>query len=115
MEKYTIIIIIVVELWLDFKRIRTIIKEEKGIFIKIWNYIKDWRTFVSFLIAWTITNGWCYVFIILGTALKIRWMKITGWSYLAFLWLPTTPEKLITIPLAIAIKKGLFNDKRRIR
>ena len=105
-----IVVMLIIMLWLDFKQIRFILDDPdtKELFLKIWNYIKDWRTFVSFLIAWNITNGWCYFFIIIGTWLKIKWMKITGWSYLAFLWLPTTPEKLITVPLGMAIKKLLF-------
>lgn len=108
-------------LYLDAKAFREIYREERdGIiaFLKaIWDYIRDWRTFISFFIAWMITNGWCYVFIVLGTWLKIKWMKITGWSYLAFLWLPITPEKIVTIPLGMGIKKLLFrrkhNDNRK--
>ena len=107
------IVLIIIMLLLDFKQIRSILKEEKDVFLKIWLYVRDWRTFISFLIAWIITNGWCYVFIILGSWLKIKWMKITGWSYLAFLWLPTTPEKLITIPLGFGIKKILFRRKEK--
>jgi len=85
----------------------------KPLLKKAWLYVKDWRTFISFLLAWSITNGWCYVFIVLGTWLHIKWMKITGWSYLAFLWLPTTPEKLVTIPLGVAIKKLLFKRREK--
>ena len=66
---------------------------------------------MSFGIAWMITNGWCYVFIALGTWLHIKWMRITGWSYLAFLWLPVTPEKIVTVPLGAFIKKILFGRK----
>lgn len=111
------ILLIVVMLLLDFKAIRRIWREERDSIIAIlhsvWNYMKDYRTFISFLLAWTITNGWCYVFIILGSTLNIKWMKITGWSYLAFLWLPTTPEKLITIPLGVGIKKILFKRRKK--
>lgn len=106
------ITLIIIMLFLDCKRARKIWREEKqeikNALKKTWDYIKDWRTFVSFLIAWTITNGWCYAFILFGTIFHIKWMRITGWSYLAFLWLPTTPEKLITVPLGVAIKKILF-------
>lgn len=105
--------LIIPMLFLDFKQIKSIYIEEKPKLIAIWNYIKDWRTFVSFLIAWMITNGWCYVFIVLGSWLEIKWMSITGWSYLAFLWLPCTPEKVITIPLGIFIKKLIFRHKNK--
>lgn len=104
------VVLIIIMLWLDFKQIRSILRDPdtRELFKKIWNYIKDWRTFISFLLAWNITNGWCYAFILFGAIFNIKWMKITGWSYLAFLWLPTTPEKLITVPLGVAIKKILF-------
>lgn len=111
-----ILILIVVLFLLCIRRIHFTWHEEKDeikkLLLKIWNYIRDWRTFISFLLAWSITNGWCYVFIVLGTWLKIKWMRITGWSYLAFLWLPTTPEKLVTIPLSVGIKKLLFRRKK---
>lgn len=45
---------------------------------------------------------------IVGGFLKIGWMLKIGAAYYAFLWLPCTPEKLITIPLAIGIHKKLF-------
>lgn len=109
------VLLIIIMLWLDFKQIKYILQDQdtKDLFLRIWNYIRDYRTFISFLLAWTITNGWCYVFIILGSTLNIKWMKITGWSYLAFLWLPTTPEKIITIPLGVGIKKVLFGRKKK--
>lgn len=114
---YFIGILIITLFLLDVRQGVRIWHEEKKIIITflkgVWNYVKDWRTFVSFLLAWSITNGWCYIFIILGTWLKIKWMRITGWTYLAFLWLPTTPEKLITVPLSVAIKKILFKKSKK--
>lgn len=107
---------IAIMLFLCFKALVHIWRAEKDNILHFlksaWLYIRDWRTFVSFLIAWMITNGWCYVFIILGSWLKIKWMRITGWSYLAFLWLPVTPEKVVTIPLGMGIKKILFRRKK---
>lgn len=79
---------------------------------KIYKFIVDWRMAVSFAIAWMITNGWAYVFIILGKILDIKWMFAVGVSYIAILWLPFTPEKLITIPLSVFIKKILFRRKK---
>lgn len=74
----------------------------------IYKFVVDWRMCISFVIAWFITNGWAYLFIVFGTTFKIKWMLAIGTSYVAILWLPCTPEKLITIPLAIFIKKILF-------
>lgn len=77
----------------------------------IYDYIKpflNWRFLISFFFAWMITNGWAYLFMIIGGALKIKWMLAVGTSYQTFLWLPCTPEKLVTIPIAIFIHKKLF-------
>lgn len=75
----------------------------------------NWRFLICFGIAWMITNGWCYVFIGLGTWLKIKWMLSIGTSYLAFLWMPWTPEKLLTIPIAIFLLKILFPKQKKLQ
>ena len=75
---------------------------------KIVNFILNPRFLLCFGLAWMITNGWCYIFIGVGSYYDIGWMFYIGTTYLAFLWLPITPEKIITIPLAIAFLKVLF-------
>ena len=60
--------------------------------------------FVSFLIAWFLTNGWAYLLATIGTG----WVRGLAITYISILWLPFTPEKLITIPLAFYIQKTLF-------
>lgn len=72
---------------------------------KVWAkpYMKP-SMFVSFGIAWLITNGWAYVFIAIGNST----LRTIGVSYVAFLWLPCTPEKLITIPMAVFIEKHIL-------
>lgn len=82
----------------------------KNLIIK---YLKDPKLFLAFLIAWMITNGWSYVMLGFGIFLKIKWMQVVATSYLAILWLPCTPEKLITIPLSVFIYK-LLNRRKRI-
>jgi len=64
--------------------------------------------FISFGIAWLVTNGWAYV----GAAAGNGAFRAVCVAYLAFIWLPTTPEKLITIPLALWFQKILFGGKR---
>jgi len=90
------------------------IRKNKADFIILYSKIKPyltWHFLLCFGIAWMITNGWCYIFIILGSSLSIKWMYTIGVSYLAFLWLPTTPEKIITIPIAYTLVRKLFpND-----
>lgn len=77
--------------------------------IKIWlKRLLNWRFLICFGIAWMITNGWAYIFISLGTILKIDWMRNIGVGYMALLWMPWTPEKLITIPIAIWLLKKIF-------
>lgn len=76
--------------------------------LKILRLFLNWRFAVSFGMAWMITNGWAYLFVFFGNQFDISWMKIIGTSYVAFLYIPITPEKLITIPIAIGIQKFLF-------
>ena len=64
---------------------------------------------LSFAIAWMLTNGWAYVLLGIGIWGNVTWAYTVGAGYLALLWMPFTPEKLITIPLALAIQKILFN------
>lgn len=66
------------------------------------------RLLVCLLIAWMITNGWSYVLFGLGMWLKIGWMRIVGGAYMSFLWLPFTPEKIVTVLLAIALMRLLY-------
>lgn len=66
---------------------------------------------ISFGIAWLLTNGWAYIFLGIGINLNIPWMRNIGIAYLALLWMPFTPEKLITIPIALFIHKLIFRKK----
>ena len=75
---------------------------------KIVKFLLNPRFLLCFGLAWMITNGWCYIFIAAGSFYNIEWMFYVGTAYLAFLWLPITPEKIITIPLAIALLKMFF-------
>jgi len=64
--------------------------------------------FVSFGLAWIVTNGWAYVILGIGITYNIEWAKWVSSTYLGILWLPFTPEKLITIPLAVLFQKLIF-------
>lgn len=66
-------------------------------------------------IAWLITNGWAYVFTAAGSMFDIGWMLGVGSGYLALIWLPLTPEKLITLAIAILLLRRLFpNDQKTL-
>ncbi len=75
---------------------------------KILQFLLNPRFLLCFGLAWMITNGWCYIFIGVGTIYEIGWMLAVGTTYFAFLWLPFTPEKIVTIPIAIAFLKWFF-------
>ena len=60
------------------------------------------------LLAWMITNGWAYVAWGISTVFKIGWLFTISSSYLALLWLPATPEKIITVFIAYHLVKTLY-------
>lgn len=78
-------------------------------------FIANPRLILCFMIGWMITNGWSYILFGLGTYLGIEWMIAVGGAYMALLWLPFTPEKIITCAIAIALLRWLFpNDKKTL-
>ncbi len=82
---------------------------------KILLFIANPRLLLCFGIAWMITNGWSYVLLAVGTWLKIGWMVAVASAYLAFLWLPISPEKIVTVAIAIALLRFLFpNDEKTL-
>lgn len=82
---------------------------------KILQFLLNPRLVICVAIAWMITNGWSYVLFALGTLFQINWMTVVSGAYLAFLWIPFTPEKLITFAIAIALLRWLFpNDQKTL-
>ncbi len=65
---------------------------------------------ICFFVAWMITNGWSYIFVVVGKMLNIKWMLAVGSAYLAFLWLPFTPEKIVTISIALFLNRIIFKN-----
>lgn len=71
------------------------------------------KMLITFGIAWMITNGWSYLFVLFGGIFQIKWMLTVGLSYQAFLWLPITPEKIITVAISLPLARFIFpNDKK---
>ena len=66
------------------------------------------RLLLCLAIAWMITNGWSYILFTVGLLLKINWMQAVGGAYMGFLWLPFTPEKLVTVAIAILLLRLLY-------
>ena len=82
---------------------------------KIIDFLLNPKLLLCLFIGWMITNGWSYLFIAFGTIYNIKWMLTIGSAYFAFLWFPFTPEKIITIVIAIALLRVLFpNDKKTL-
>ncbi len=72
------------------------------------NFFANRRLLLCLGFAWMITNGWSYVLLSIGTFFGIPWMIAVASAYLAFLWVPFTPEKIVTVFLAIWLLKRLF-------
>jgi hypothetical protein len=78
----------------------------KRLWTKIKTYISpflNWRILIIYLPIWFIMSGWTYLFIYLGTKYSVGWMLAAGTFWATVLWLPITPEKLITVPLTLFI------------
>ena len=78
----------------------------KRLWTKIKTYISpflNWRILIIYLPIWFLMSGWTYLFIYLGTRHHVGWMLAAGTFWATVLWLPFTPEKLITVPLTLLI------------
>ena len=78
-------------------------------------FITNPRLLLCVAIAWMITNGWSYVLFFVGTYYGIAWLASFSGAYLAFLWLPVSPEKILTFAIAIFLLRIIFpNDKKTL-
>lgn len=74
------------------------------------------KLLLCFGIAWLLTNGWSYIMLSIGTWLDIKWMMAVSGAYMAALWIPFTPEKIITVIIAIALLRLFFpNDQKTLK
>ncbi len=71
------------------------------------------RLLLCLAIGWIITNGWSYIALAVGTYFKIGWLAGIAGAYLTFLWLPISPEKIVTVAIAIALLRKLFPHDRK--
>ena len=71
-------------------------------------FILNPRLLLCFGIAWMITNGWAYIVLGLGIFFGSVWMQAIGGAYLGLLWIPMTPEKIITVAISIFLLRILF-------
>ncbi len=87
----------------------------KSFFVTAAQFIFNPHFLICFGLAWLITNGWSYIMLGIGTYLKIGWMIAVSSAYLAFLWLPISPEKIVTLAISMWLLKIFFpNDKKTL-
>ena len=93
------------------------LKEKLKSFIKnAIEFILNPRLFLCLGIAWMITNGWVYIASAISAYFKIGWLGAISAAYLTALWLPLTPEKIITVIIAIFLLRLFFpNDQRTLK
>ena len=78
---------------------------------KVWIYLRpffDIRFLISYFIPFMFTNGWAWIGAAILPIIGANWFTIAATTWLGILWMPWTPEKIITIPIAIWIHTKLF-------
>lgn len=75
--------------------------------IKIIKPFLTWRILLCYLPFWFVFTGWTYIALAIGNV----WWKTVAGVWLAWMWMPWCPEKLITIPLTIWLHKKLFPNR----
>ena len=90
-----------------------VIQKAKATAKKALEFVFNPHLLLCFGIAWFITNGWSYVMLGVGSLFRIKWMLGVSGAYLAALWLPFTPEKLLTLAIAMALLRLIFPDDRK--
>ncbi|MGM9662118.1 MAG: hypothetical protein ACI3WR_03395 [Oscillospiraceae bacterium] len=87
---------------------KAVSKKVKSTLAKWGGILLNPRLLLCFALAWLLTNGWCYLFIFFGVRFGIGWMAAAGTAYAGFLWFPCTPEKLLTLTIALFLLRLLF-------
>lgn len=97
------------------QRIKNLYERWKPTLKKIGWFIINPHFLICFGIGWMITNGWAYICFGLGTYGGVKWLTAVSTAYLAALWFPFTPEKIITVAIAIGLLKLLYpNDQKTL-
>lgn len=92
-------------------------KKLKSLCIRLFKFLRHLvlnpRFLLCFGLAWLITNGWSYILFGLGMLFDISWMTAVAGAYMAALWLPFTPEKILTLAIAFGLRRLIFpKDKK---
>ena len=89
------------------------IKRIRGKMSAFWQVMQMPHLLICVGIAWMITNGWSYLALGMGMFFKWKWLSRIGAGYLAFLWLPFTPEKIITYFIAKWLHRKLYQGDEK--
>lgn len=71
------------------------------------------RLLFCLAVGWFITNGWSYCALGAGVYFEIDWLRNLATVYLGLLWVPGTPEKIVTFGIAIALLRLWFPSDTR--
>lgn len=88
-------------------------KKCKGFLKKAASFCLNPHFLLCFVLGWVLTNGWAYAALALGLLLRWPWLTGVASAYLTFLWVPGTPEKLVTLALAMWLLKRLYPDDQK--
>ena len=82
--------------------------------LKKWlRLLLNWRILVCFFVAWMITNGWSYLMLGIGIYLNHSILIAISSAYLALLWVPFSPEKILTVAIGLFLVRILFPKHNR--
>lgn len=78
-------------------------------------FLTNPRLILCWGLAWIITNGWSYLLLAIATYFDITWLQVFAGGYVTFLWLPISPEKIVTAAIALVLLRFLFpNDQKTL-
>lgn len=91
-------------------------KTIKKLLHNTWDWVKPyltWRMVPFLAIAWMITNGWAYAFVVIGPKLGLKWMTAAGIAWVGLLWMPWMIEKPVTLWIAGKLYKLILRKDFR--
>lgn len=92
---------------------KSFIEKAKEILKKAIFLVFNPRFLLCFGVGWLITNGWAYIMFALGTYIQSGWMLAVSGAYLTILWIPMSPEKIVTVTIAILLMRKFFPDDEK--
>lgn len=82
-------------------------KKIKSFFVGLWHDLKDWKTFILFLIVCLVIGAPVWVPLLLGIIFKNGWLISIAGAVEAFWLAPFTPFIPLCVTITFIIKKIL--------